>query len=68
MTLLVDAAANHVELVRQLYDDWHGWYQVVTLFMNCYIEGRVLSRREALAWRNPDPQHVALRIKHVRRM
>lgn len=56
----------HEALVRQLYDDWHGWYQVVELVDGQYQPRRVLSRAEALAWINPDPRRFALDVKHVR--
>lgn len=46
----------HEALVRQLYDEQHGWYQVVELIDGRYRPCRVLSRAEALAWINPDPR------------
>lgn len=53
--------------VVQVYDIWHGWYQVVELVDGRYQPRRVLTRNEALNWQNPDPNRFALNMKHVQR-
>ena len=51
MTLPADSAEHRIRNVRQLYDDWHGHYDVLQLQGATYVPIRTLTRAEALLYR-----------------
>ena len=53
-----------VALVEWLYDERKGWYLVRRLTNGAYQDIGVLSRAEAIEWKNPNPKEYVLELKH----
>lgn len=62
MTLREDSEANRIKLIEQLYDQWHGHYQVYEFVDGAYAPRNVLSRQEAVDWKNPDTNLFTLAV------
>lgn len=64
MGLKEDAEANRLKLIEQLYDQWHGYYQVYEFVAVAYEPRSILSKQEAIDWKNPDPNLYTLAVVH----